>query len=111
MQVGVGAGQVVIVVDVTLGALHRGVRTGQRESGGRVIEGRTASRLVVLWHCWQVCGNPDSHVIRIGRALKIRQVAGDASRVRAGQVVVVIDVALGALQGRVRAGEGKPVVE
>ena len=36
----VGAGQVVIVVDVALRALHRSVEAGQREPGIVVIEGR-----------------------------------------------------------------------
>ena len=34
--------QIVIAVHVTLRALQRGVETGQRESGGRVIEARAA---------------------------------------------------------------------
>ena len=33
-----GAGDVVVVVDVALRALHAGVGPGQGESGGRVIE-------------------------------------------------------------------------
>ena len=36
----VGAGQVVIVVDVTLGALDARVGAGQREARGRVIKRR-----------------------------------------------------------------------
>ena len=32
-------GQVVIVIDVTLGALQRRVRSGKREPGAAVIEG------------------------------------------------------------------------
>ena len=45
------------------------------------------------------------HVVRIGRALEIFQVAADAGRIRAGQVVVAVHVALGALHGGVRAGQ------
>ena len=44
-------------------------------------------------------------MVRIGGSLKIFQVAADAGRVRAGQVVVAVHVALGALHGGVRAGQ------
>ena len=54
----VRAGQVVVSVDVALRALHAGVRARQREAGRRVVKVRTIHE-VVLWHCWQVCGNPD----------------------------------------------------
>jgi len=46
-----------------------------------------------------------SHVVRIRGALEILQVAIDASRVRACQVVVVIDVALRALHGGMGASQ------
>ncbi len=36
-----GTGQVVVVVDVALSALHRGVKPGQRESGCSMVEGRS----------------------------------------------------------------------
>ena len=41
------------------------------------------------------------HVIWLGRALEVLQMAADASRIRAGQVVIVVDVTLHALHGRV----------
>ena len=44
-------------------------------------------------------------MIRIGGALEIRQMARDARR--AGQIVVVVEVALRALQTGVRAGQGE----
>ena len=34
-------GEVVVIVDVTLHALHRGMRSRQREAGGRVVKDRT----------------------------------------------------------------------
>jgi len=46
-------------------------------------------------------------VIRIRRALEILQVAAHAGRVRAGQVVVVVDVALHALDAGVRSRQGE----
>ena len=53
------------------------------------------------------------HVVRIRRALEILQVAAHAGRIRAGQVVVVIHVALRrtARAVRVRPVSGNPVVE
>src|SRR5262249_31141560 len=66
---------------------------------------RPADRVVAL------CAGlrePGLDVIRVGRALEIFQVAADAGRVRAGQIVVAIYVALPALRGRVRTGQRKP---
>ena len=45
------------------------------------------------------------HVIGIRRALEILQVATHASRVRAGQVVIVVHVALHALHAGMEAGQ------
>jgi len=44
-------------------------------------------------------------VRRIRRAVVIRLVAADAGRIRGGESVVVVDVALRALECSVRAGE------
>jgi len=46
-------------------------------------------------------------VIRIRRSLEILQVATDARCVLRRQVVVVVDMALRALHGRVRTAQGK----
>jgi len=67
-----GAGQVVVVVHVTIRTLSRRdrMRTGQGESGAAVVERgiQPGSRVVTL-----VAGLREvrAHVIRIGRALKI----------------------------------------
>ena len=94
-----GAIQRVVVVDMTIGALPRwhGVRSRQRESGAVVVEGRIQPRSRV------VTGGAGlrevrSRVIWICRTLVILQVTGNASR--AVQVVVVVDVAIGALPRR-----------
>lgn len=97
-------GQAVVIVHVALRAGHRRVETSQREARRRVIEsrgspvGRAMACLAGLWES-------SSRVWRIIRAIEIRQVAADASRVRAGQVVIAVHVALRALQRRVESSE------
>ena len=100
------ASEVVVIVDVALCALHRRVRPGQRESRCRVIEGGAGPRsgVVALLASLREAG---THVVRIRRALEVFQVAADAGRVCAGQVVVAIHVALRALHGGVRARQRK----
>ena len=102
------AGDVEIVVHVAIRALPRGnrVRARQREARFRVIESRR------LPGCGGVAGfaslrEPATHVIRVGGSLKILYVTGHAGR--AGQVVVVIDVAIGTLprRDRMRARQHK----
>jgi len=69
-----------------------------------VIEGRIAprrGRVTLLARLWEV----RLHVIRIGGAVEIGQVAADAGRVGAGQVVVVVHMALRALQGGMRPSQ------
>ena len=99
----VRAGQVVIPVHVALRALQRGMRAGQREAGSRVIESRAhpRGRAVAL-----LAGLRESglHMVGLRRALEIFQVAAGASRVRTGQGVVAVHVALRALHARVRPG-------
>ena len=93
-----GAGQLVIVVDVTIRALARRnrVRAGQDEVDHRVIEGGwrpSRGGMALRTIGWEV----GSHVIRVRGALKILQVttyAGDA-----GQVVIIANVAIDALAG------------
>ena len=97
-----GIGQGVVSVYVALRALQREVRTGQRETCGRVIEcgirpGRRAmAAFTSLRHS-------SLHVVGIGRSLKVLQVARDARGV--GQVVISVDMTLRALQRDVRPGQ------
>ena len=96
--------QVVVSVYVALYALQGHVRARKRESSRRVVERRIppGSRGMALLASLR---EVRLHVIRIGRALEILQVAADASRIRAGQIVVAIHVATGASNGRVRASQ------
>jgi len=96
----------VIVVDVAIGASARRhhVASRQREAGavvvkGRIEPGRSAMALVAGLR------EVRCHVIGIGRALEILQMAGDAGR--AIQTVVIVDVAVGAKPRRhgVQAGQ------
>ncbi len=99
----VRAGQIVIAVYVTLRTLQRRMRAGQREAGGRMVKGRArpgGGAVALLAGLREARGN----VIRIRRALEILQVAADAGRIRTRQVVVIVDVALYALNARVCAG-------
>jgi len=78
---------VVVVVDVTIGALarrHR-MRPGQRESRLRVIESRRLPGRSVVASVASL-GEAAGHVIRIRRALEVREMAGYACS--AGDVVV-----------------------
>lgn len=94
-------GDVVVVVYVAVRALPWGdqVRSGQRESGLRVIELRRLPRsrrvtgLALLRKALL-------RVIRVSSVLEIFQVATDACRLR--QVVVVVDVTIRALAWRDR---------
>jgi len=99
-------GDVVVVVDVAIGASPRrnGVQSGQREARLVVVKIRwrpTAGRVADFAGLREVLCD----VIRILRTLIVLQVTGDASRIR--DVVVVVDVAIGAGPGRngVQAGQ------
>ena len=104
-----GRSDVVVVVDVTVRALARGhcVRTAKREPRGAVVEGgiQPAGGVVTLLTGLRKIRR---HVIGIRRALEIFQVAGHARGAR--QVVIAVDVAVGALprRNRMRAGESEP---
>ena len=102
-----GAGQVVIIVDVTVAALQRrhGVCTHQWEAGAGVIElaVRPQNRVVTIG-----AGGGDSRGQvgeRADRVVIVSQMARYAGRI--GEVVVVVDVAVGALQRRNGVASGQ----
>jgi len=94
---------------VALRARHRRMEPGQREPRGSVIEGRTqpVGGGVALIARRRESGR---HVVRIGRSVVVRLVAGIAHR-RASEIIWATlerrRVALRALQGRVEPGEGE----
>ena len=83
------------------------MEAGQGEAGRRMVKGRRGpigggmARLARL-------REPGSRVRRIIGAIEIGEVAADAGRVRGGQVVIAIHVALRALQRGVEAGQREP---
>ena len=91
------AGQAVIIVDVALSTLQRSMRTRQCEASGRVIEGRRRPIRRAMARLTRL-RESSRRVWRIVSAVEIDQVAADASRISAGQVVIAIHVALSALQ-------------
>ena len=97
---------VVVVVDVAIGALPRRYRVRAGQGKFAVEWSKVAGcHAVVVWQVSQVCENFPLHVVRIRRGLEVLQVARNAGVGR--QVVVVVDVAIRALSRRngVRAGQ------
>lgn len=97
--------EVVIPVYVALRALHGGMRARQGEARVGMIEGRAApgGGVVTLLAGLR---KRRLHVIRVGGALKVLEVARYAGGI--GQVVVPIDVALRTGSVDVGSGEWKP---
>jgi len=99
-------GQVVIVVNVAIGALARRnrVKSGQRESSGVVIERRIhpVRRVMTL-----VTGLREVRrdVVRVRRALIVLEMAADAGR--SVDAVIVVDVAIRASTRRNGMHSGK----
>ncbi len=100
-----GAVEAVVPVHVALRTLQRGMRAGQREPCGRVIErcpGPGDGRMAGIASSWK----PGRRMIRIRRSLVVGHVAGRTSSSR--QVVVPVHMTLRALQARMGAGEREP---
>ena len=87
----------VVIVHVATGAGHGGVRAGEREGRGVVVERGPAPVGGAVAGITRI-REPDLCVIRIGGFVVIRQVTGYARGIRAGQTVVPVHVALAALQ-------------
>ena len=94
-------GDVVVVVDVAIGALARrdSMRSGQWKCRLRMVEAGRLPRRRGVARIAGLC-KPGGGVIRIVRVLVILQVARHASR--GGQVVIVIHMAIGTLPWRHR---------
>jgi len=101
-RVAIGRNAGVVVVDVTVGASHAGMRAGQREWRVVVIKARWNPRCGGVAD-FALLREARRHVVRIRCPLKILQVARSAQS--AGQTVVPIHVALLTLNGGVEAGE------
>lgn len=110
-RIAVGRQRGVVVVDVAACARNRPMGTRQGEGRVVVIEGCRNPRrcavtyLALLWE-------PGTDVIRVRRTLEILEMAAHTGR--ASQVVIVIDMALRALQPRVGASQreaGSRVIE
>ena len=89
------AREVVIIIDVAIGALpgRDRVHARQRKVGRVVVKRRVRPRCGVVALIASL-RKTSGHVIRIGGSLIVLEVAAHASR--AGQVVIVVDVAIGA---------------
>ncbi len=102
-----GAGQIVIIVGVAIAALPRWncVLTGERKSSQAVIKVRVRPTAGVVASGALSIGKRLLIVFRIGGAEVIRLVAGVASS--AGQIVIIVDVAIGAGARRHRMHAGQ----
>lgn len=98
----VGAGQVVVVIDMAVRAWRRHVSARQRETGCRVIEIRSCP---VRGGMALLTGLRDAGlgVVRVIGFVEVRKVATDAGSV--GDGVVVVDVAGFAADGSVGTGQ------
>ena len=97
------ARQVVIAVDVAVGALQPGVRAADGETYSRVIEARglpSGCGVAVLAGLWK----PEREVIRIRGFAEIRHVTRHTVGRR--PLVLATRMATRAIEGGVRAGEG-----
>jgi hypothetical protein len=100
----VGAGQVVVPVDVALQTRRIYVETSQRPACACMVESSVApvrGVMALLARLREV----GLHVIGIGGSLEVLQMARDARGI--GQVVVVVDVALRTGRSRMRTRQGE----
>ena len=101
------ARQAVVVVHVTLGAQYAGMCAGQREPGSRVVErgaGPVEGRGSVAQGA--VLRESGGLVRRVGGPIEVGEMAVDAGC--AGQGVVVVDMARGALLAGVETHQREP---
>ena len=107
-QVAVDTGsarQAVVVVGVALCTLQAGVRAGQGETGGRMVERGASPAGDHRMTQSAILGESGRLVPRIGGAVVVGQVAIDACR--AGQTEIAADMALCALHARMGANKGE----
>ena len=107
--VAVGRQRRVVVVHMTAGAGHRRVRAGQRKCCGVVIECPVGPQCGVVA---ELASRRESHLNVVdwrGCVIVIVQMARNARCISAGQVVIIVDVAIGAdtRGNRVGIGQGK----
>ena len=98
------AGQLVIIVDVALVALDRGMESGKRPTGGRMIKRCSEPRGCAVAH-GAVRREAYGRVRRIVSGVEIAHVARSTLSVRSGQLVVAINVTLLTGNCRVKPGE------
>ena len=98
------AGEVVIVVHVTLRALQGEVRSGQREAGVVVIERSIRPRRGVVALLASLRKSL-LRVIRVTGVVVVSQVATDARRIGAGQRVIAVYMALRTQQAGMRPSQ------
>ncbi len=96
----------ILAVDMALRALHRGVGSGQRELGGRIVIELRALPLRRRMAYGAILGEARRHVVGIGGAAVIGQVAAFAGGQRTG--ILAADMALRALHRRVGPGQREP---
>lgn len=94
----------VVVVHMTAGARHRRMESRERKAGVIVVERSRNPCARVVAHV-ALLGESNLHVVGVVRILEILQMAADAGSVR--QLVIVVHVALAALQRCVESRERK----
>lgn len=94
--VAIGGQGRVVVIHMATGTGHRGVRASQREWCGVVIEGAVRPQGSVMT---KLAGRGEAHLNVVNRrrcVVVVGQMARHARRIRARQVVIIVDMAIGA---------------